>query len=182
MIRDVLMDGIADVEIRGAVLGANEVQDCSINELIAYVENKETARNANAVSRSSGLSAVSSYKRSNFAPKPLKSNDTQTGRNDAPSAADRAKTAPCPDCGKPFNLFEEKAQGWNRKPFQCCNPCWRRRRQMNEKPSQNVVSAESERHLDAFGQISSVILKVNQPALNSSNKLLLCDLLKHSQQ
>ena len=60
VVRDVLINGIADVDIRREALSADGMQKKPINEVIAFIESKETARNANS---SSGVSTVSAYRR-----------------------------------------------------------------------------------------------------------------------
>jgi len=46
MIRDTLLNGILDAEIRRQVLGIKDILTSSINDLIALVESREMARNA----------------------------------------------------------------------------------------------------------------------------------------
>ena len=62
-----------------------------INEIIAYVELRETARDAN---RLPGIAAISTYRRKH------KQQDAviKTPRNTSPSPADKAKTGSCPTC------------------------------------------------------------------------------------
>ena len=60
VVRDVLLNGIADVDIRREALSADGMQKKPINEVIVFIESKETARNANS---SSGVSTVSAYRR-----------------------------------------------------------------------------------------------------------------------
>lgn len=59
-IRDVLLNGISDPDIRREVLGTKDVLKTPVNEVMALLENKEMARSALP---SSTLSAVSSFKR-----------------------------------------------------------------------------------------------------------------------
>ncbi|XP_068700869.1 uncharacterized protein [Montipora foliosa] len=66
VIRDVLLNGISDADIRREVLGTKNVLQTPVNDVIALVENKEMARNALP---SSTLSAVSSFKRQQEPPK-----------------------------------------------------------------------------------------------------------------
>ena len=56
MIRDVLLDGIADIDIRREALSVEGMQTKSVNEIIAFVESRETARNANQHSNVSAIS------------------------------------------------------------------------------------------------------------------------------
>lgn len=46
-IRDVLLDGIADIDIRREALSVEGIQSRSTNEIIHFVETRETARDAN---------------------------------------------------------------------------------------------------------------------------------------
>ena len=86
VIRDVLLNGISDPDIRREVLGTKNVLQTPVNDVIALVENKEMARNALP---SSTLSAVSSFKRQQEPPKEPPST--------TPSRADQAKQAARPD-------------------------------------------------------------------------------------
>ena len=112
VIRDVLLSGIADPNIRREVLGTPDILTKAVNDVIALVENKEMARNALP---SSTMSAVSSFRRRH---------ETPAAATTTPPQSDRGKRAPCPDCKQPFNLFT----GWNSKPHQVCITCYRARR------------------------------------------------------
>ena len=114
VIRDVLLSGIADPDIRREVLGTLDILTKAVNDVIALVENKEMGRNALP---SSTMSAVSSFRRRN---ETLAAATTTT----TPPQSDREKRVPCPDCKQPFNLFT----GRNSKPHQVCINCYRSRR------------------------------------------------------
>ena len=138
-IRDVLLNGIYDPDIRREVLGTKNILKTSVNDVIALVENKEMARNALP---SSNLPAVSSFQHLKNAPTP---SGTQT-----PSHADKAKEATCPDCKGTYKIFTEGARGWNTKPHQVCITCYRARRRKKRQqrspqfPTPNVQAVESE--------------------------------------
>jgi hypothetical protein len=66
-IRDVLLHGIADNDIRRNALGAAEIQTKSVANVIALVEGKETARDA---SLPPATNAASSYRRTQLAKEP----------------------------------------------------------------------------------------------------------------
>jgi hypothetical protein len=116
VIRDVLLSGITDSEIRRDVLGSTNILQKPVNDVIALVENKEMARNATPPST---LSAVSSFKRQKNAP----SQDSF-----ATQPTDRSKRASCPECTCSYNLYSEGVRGWNKKPHKCCIDCYRLRR------------------------------------------------------
>jgi len=60
VIRDVLLCGMSDLDIRREMLGTEDILEISVNDVIALVENKEIARNAFPLS---AVSAASSFKR-----------------------------------------------------------------------------------------------------------------------
>ena len=105
MIRDVILNGLYDTDIRKEVLGIAEILEKPINEFIALVETKEMARNALP---SPTLSAVSSFQRLKKSPPAYAS---------VPPPADRAKEATCPGCHATYKIFTEGARGWNEKPI-----------------------------------------------------------------
>ena len=123
VIRDVILNGLYDTDIRREVLGIAGILETPINEIIALVESKEMARNALP---SPSLSAVSSFVKQRKSPP-----------NPVPtlSQADRAKEATCPGCHIAFKVFTEGARGWNEKPHQMCIKCHRaiRRKKRNQR-------------------------------------------------
>ena len=115
IIRDVLLSGILDSDIRREVLGTIDILKKPVNDVIAMVENKEMARNALP---SASLSAMSSFRRQKSAATAAPS----------PSSSERTRQAPCPDCKNMYKLFSEGPNGWNAKPHQVCIACFRARR------------------------------------------------------
>ena len=107
-IRDVLLAIIADLNIRREALSVKGMQLKSVNEVIAFVEGKEMARNA----LTSSNSAISSFKRTS-----TRKSDMDIVQKDKrhealpppPPPVDRTKQAPCPDCGRKFFVFTEYA-------------------------------------------------------------------------
>jgi len=90
VIRDVILNGLYDTDIRREVLGIAGILAKPINEVIALVETKEMARNALP---SPSLSAFSSFqKQKKSPPSPVST----------PSQADRAKEVTCPGCHNAF--------------------------------------------------------------------------------
>ena len=63
IIRDVLIAGIYDIEIRRDILGIDGIIDKSVNDVVSLVEKREMARNANTVS--GNMSAISSFRQEN---------------------------------------------------------------------------------------------------------------------
>ena len=97
VIRDVILNGLYDTDIRRELLGIAGILETPINEIIALVESKEMARNALP---SPSLSAISSFVKQRKSPP-----------NPVPtlSQADQAKEATCPGCHIAFKVFTEGA-------------------------------------------------------------------------
>ena len=128
-VRDVLLAGIADMDIRREALSTADMQEKSINEVIAFVESREMARNAMPLQ---SLSALSSYKsvKIKTAPPPK-----------PPNMAN--KKVVCPDCKKTFYQFKQRQNGsWNTKPFDKCLDCWRSTRKHNPANSVGALSTD----------------------------------------
>ena len=99
MIRDVLLDGIADVDIRREALSVDGMQAKSINDIVSFVETRETARDAHV---SHNVSALSSYRKKQKLPEK---------QNVSPTSVEKEATSNCPDCGKKFLLFYQEILG-----------------------------------------------------------------------
>ena len=108
--RDVLLAGIADVDIRREALSSESLQHQTINELISFVERREMSRSA---ASGSSISAMSTFRRNQAATKPSNPDHQQSIRV-------------CPGCQNPFKVYRKGKNGWNRKPFQRCYDCHRK--------------------------------------------------------
>ena len=125
-VKDVLLAGISDLDIRREALSLQDTQTKTVNDIISFVEGREMARNATPTAQS--LSALSSYRKGASLPQP------------APTTASvQKKTASCPDCKKTFNIFKQRQNGsFNTKPYTKCLDCWRLSKRKSESPSAGV--------------------------------------------
>ena len=135
-IRDVILNGIADVDIRREVLGTAEILKKPVNDVIALVENKEMAYSASSLSN-------------------LSDNQSTT-----PSQSAKTTQAPCPHCKTLFNIFTEGTRGWNTKPHTMCISCYRarrcRKRQQRPEPEhKSTVNVVDENLISQIAIISS---------------------------
>lgn len=148
-----LLNGIADIDIRREALSTEGILKKSVTNVIAFVETRETARNANHPS--STMSSLSTYRKSqNPAARATMSRAQQDKlRSVSPTAFDRTKTASCPDCDKTFHLFTKKTRGWNRRPHSRCAECWKKSRSLNQTVETSLITHSSN---DFIGQISGV--------------------------
>ncbi|XP_065641175.1 uncharacterized protein LOC136073504 [Hydra vulgaris] len=114
IIRDIVVAGLSDTDIRKDVLGWVSLDTASVTDIIAFIEGKEMARNA--LGCSSTTASVSTFRKQN------KSN-TQSSKG-------TNITAKCPDCSESYSLFTETSRGWNKKPHKLCLDCWKRLRSL----------------------------------------------------
>ena len=111
MIRDTLLNGIADDKIRPEILGGADILTRAVNEIVALVESKEMARNAVPPTEVTSVSAV----------RRLHDADHRACRNATPcreshNLPDRSKQSRCPLCQQLFQLYKKGPRGWNTKP------------------------------------------------------------------
>ena len=64
MIKDILLFGIYNLDVRREELGTTGIEDKTINDLVRIVEAKEAARDAAGGNRPAATSAAASYKKS----------------------------------------------------------------------------------------------------------------------
>ena len=126
VVKDVLIAGIADSDIRKDVLGWSELDSKADKEVVAFVEEKEIAKNA--FSNSSSTNAMSGYRRSERSGDHLAEGKRRS--NSAPPKLDpeeRKKlslTGKCPTCHAEFNLYIKFRSGnMNKEPFKLCQKC-----------------------------------------------------------
>ena len=125
VIRDVLLAGIADIDIRREALGMKDIQEKSTNDVVAIIESREMARNATPLS---SVSTLSSYRRGKQP-------------NSSTSSTASTKTVPCPECGIPFSRYRDRPNGGvNRVPYKTCLACFR----ANKDKKTNAKGVESQ--------------------------------------
>ena len=145
MIRDTLLSGIADDDIRREILGIAGILTSSINEIIALVESKEIARNATPTP---AMSAVSAFRRQSVPPR--------TGERSVKShlasstSPDRSQQSHCPHCQRLYHLYKKGPRGWNRKPYSLCLDCHRSQRQPRRGPTPTAQSRPPTSSIQAF--------------------------------
>ena len=160
IIRDVLLNGLYDDDIRREILGVTDILTTPVNMVIGAIESKEMARNALPAST---MSAISAFKRGTQQP-PAKIQNQSPTKNQtlplaAPSRADQAKEAICPGCQTTFRIFTEGQRGWNTKPHQVCIDCYRdqrkakRNRRQTPAPKMQAFESEPISQITAMHQI-----------------------------
>ena len=134
VIRDVILAGVRDTDIRREALSANGLQEGSVNDIIAFVENREMASKAVSTRNSdaSSLAATSTFKQQRAVP----------GK---PMGKEKPESAVCPDCGNRYSLFKRNKRGiMNRMAFKICFDCWQSRREIEKKSSSVTILAASQ--------------------------------------
>ena len=148
IIRDVLLAGIADMDIRREALGTDGILGRSINDVVSLVEGKEMARNALPTIAAS----ISNHRHQQLSPQPTNQRPT-----------DKIQTSSCPDCGNQYALFSEGPRGLNKRPHRQCLNCYRSKRNRNKQnqktrtgniPKQNEIGG-------VFAQVTSISTNTN---------------------
>ena len=149
MIRDTLLNGIADTDIRREVLGTTDIITTAINDIIALVESKEIARNAIP---STSVVNVTGIKRQ----------ETHLPRR----RTLEKEQAPCPFCKKLYNLYREGPLGTNIKPFTSCIDCFRLRRKARRRTQSSTLPTaiqSLQKSLESLDQLSAVYQSTPSP-------------------
>ena len=148
IVRDVLIAGIADTDIRREILGIGNILEQTVNNVITLVESKEMARNA----LPSSTAGISSFKRGLFV-------SPQSGRG---------QVGTCPECKTNFALFSEGARGWNTKPHRICQACYKahRTKRSNEKPGNRTGTSESYKIGANLAQVSTLAMVKHRRKVN----------------
>ena len=114
VVKDVVLAGMADSDIRREVMGISDLDAKNAKEVVAIVEEKEMARDA--CFDSSEVHGVSTY-RQNRRNLPNRSNDIK---------AKLSQRGKCSQCGKEMNLYHKFPSGkTNSKPFKLCQSCFK---------------------------------------------------------
>ena len=127
VIKDVLLAGIADENIRERVYDVEDVEEKSVNEIVALIERKEKARKKHQ----SGVSAISSFKRSR--------NQASSSQGKKVQPQQQSPKIPCPKCKRPFRRFN----GRNMKAFEICIDCFRGRSKSGPVVSNNAIANQT---------------------------------------
>ena len=140
VIRDVILAGLADLDIRREALSTADIQDKKINEVISIIESREMARNATPTS---SMAAMSSYR--------------QAQQPKAPVLTGHKTQVPCPECKKPFLRFRERPGGGiNRNPYKTCVDCWRAQKRKKAKDSEAPDLAHAALSEEAVLQLAAL--------------------------
>ena len=161
MTRDVLLAGIADVDIRREALGTTDVHRLGLNSIISLVESKEMARDALPTS---SQHAVSTFKRASLYPVPPR----------APVDGQGQQTLPCPGCGQQFSPFTQFRSGWNTVPHKVCKSCYLQGRAKNtaarRQPSSSAQTSAKANAIDTTADDGIIIASATVPSAGRSRR------------
>lgn len=125
VVKDILVAGIADNDIRKDILGHTQLDSITDKDIVKFVEEKEMAKNACNETNRSDVSAVSTYRKQS--------------KDEAKQKL--ALKSKCSKCGKEFNLYMRYHSGKiNKEPFPTCIECFRVER---DKPKKGKVTESS---------------------------------------
>ena len=125
IIRQVLIAGLYDEDVKRDVFGITNVDQMVLNDLVKFIEGKEVAREATC---SSNVSAISQFKR--------KKQSVRSGER---------TQVKCATCSRLFPAFKKMANGkWNKKPFRECQECWKKGRSSGAQSVQGISQDDGE--------------------------------------
>ena len=156
ILRDVLLAGIYDADIRREMYGIDKILEKPVNDVISLVEKKEMARDAHSAASAFAMSSMKEQQKKSLRNNPQKQ---QQQRQDE---ADRTKQVPCPHYKKLFSCYREGKFGWNSKPFEMCRNYYRS--QKRQKP--NVSSVSESQSAD----VGIIVANVSGIAANASER------------
>ena len=123
VVKDVLISGIADAEIRKDVLGWSSLDEKTDKEIVAFVEEKEIARNA----LSGSTTAATSGYRKRASQQPLEEKSKRIKLQPKVDQEEKRKLAlkgKCPTCQTDYNLYTRFRSGQlNKEAFLLCQKC-----------------------------------------------------------
>ena len=137
--KDVLLAGISDMDIRREALSCVGLLQEPINELVAFVERREMSRSAVI---EAGVSTLSTFKREKNFPK----------RNTL-QLVNRQEIRSCPLCNNLYKVYKKGKYGWNRRPYPKCFDCWKK-----GAASQNCVTFHKNYDTSAESKVSKFVL------------------------
>ena len=153
VIRDVLLAGISDLDIRRDALSMPKIQQKSTNDVVSIIESREMARNATPLS---SVNAMSSYKQVKQPRPPAAFSQRTVPSQKQDFHPSSQQTIPCPECGKQFQRFRERPNGtMNKTAYKLCLDCYRKSKKRQSDLSGANVSA-FELDSDQIFQISAL--------------------------
>ena len=134
VVKDILIAGIADDDIRKEVLGHPQLDDKVDKDIVRLVEEKEMAKKACQETSRAEINAVSAYRKQS-------KEDTKQKDETKHKLSLKGK---CCKCGTEINLYTRYRSGkMNKDPFVSCLPCFRVERDKPEKKGGGTSFIES---------------------------------------
>jgi len=135
VIKDVIVAGIADADIRKDVLAWSDLDTKDDKGVVAFVESKEVAQKALTGIQPSGAAAISTYKK------------TSKLDNDTPKLTLKGK---CTKCSVEINLYKKYPSGkFNKAAFKMCRQCHRGEGAQSQSKN-SCVGADTASSVDSF--------------------------------
>ena len=140
-VKDVIMAGIADVDIQASVMEMDGIEHKPVNEIISLIDRKERTRKAYRPTSVSSLSSMRKQTRNN----PQRKSGKTT---------EQTKKISCPDCKRWFSPFNGK----NAVPYKNCFNCYKSSRQQKKASTSNVsANTGDQSQSDALSQHSTIL-------------------------
>ncbi len=169
IVKDVLVAGIADGDIRKDVLGWAELDSKNDKDLVAFIEAKELARNAwNSTPVAGAAAVMSGYKK-----------DVPSSPADASDKSLKTKLSlkgKCSRCDKQISLYTQYYNGrMNRQPYKMCKKCHKETKLGNSDVTANSRSSEGDSIALFIGSIDAHLDPTFTSAVEGTTKMPLHD-------
>ena len=153
VVKDVLISGIADNDIRKEVLGWSELDKASDKQVITIVEEKEIAHKA-WIGTPAGASGISSFR------KMTKTEDSA----DATIQKKLGMKGNCSKCKSQISIYKKyRSGGMNRSPFKFCPECFNKQHAKQDDYKGNSESSAITSFIGAIETNSSSVGSTTRP-------------------
>ena len=154
VIKDVLLNGLADGDIKRDILGLNELDTLTVEDLVARIESKETARNALQLDIPSN-DAISTFKREKTA--------------DAVEVKKLKMEIKCLDCERRIKAFV-RGRGGKLLERKYCKECYITNHKNRDKVGKTGSSTSQDKNVDETASLMSVGAMRSVPPLVRKGK------------
>ena len=147
VVKDILIAGIADNDIRKDVLSWAELDEKSDKDIVRFIEEKEIAKNAYSGNLATAA-GMSSY---------MKSNRNGDDENKYSVKKKLAMKGKCSKCSSEIFLYTKYRSGkLNNDPFQMCLKCFKGTKAMIKQSQQSKDNAKDQKHSDSEYESSAI--------------------------
>ena len=153
VIKDVLIAGIADLEIRKDVLAWTELDGKNVKELVAFVEGKEIAKDALNNAPISGAASISNDQKRSI---------SDSYPTEQTLKAKLALKGHCITCKNEIAVYKRFANGrLNQRPFKSCQKCFKDAKKRSKSTNNGICNNDDDSESSAVTSFLIGSIEVN---------------------